>query len=466
MAVARRTLGHATLEARAVGLAAAPALPTSILLVLAALSACITAQGGYYAGGQLITGVLLGTGFVVALRAHPLSSVDLRRGPALAAVALAGWTLVIAWANGGEPLPVLTVLAGVVAVLAVCRRLPVADRDGVAMAVLGVGVLVALSGWAGVAWRLEPLALEDQELWRAATTLTYANATAGLLVPLALLALARRLAHPGSSLGALVTCLLLAGAGATLSRGGAVALVAGLACLAALVGVRRTARGVAGPALGAAVVLAGLAPSMPAGSPPRPILAALGLAGGLALTVALQRASPRARQATVALALLATAAVATSGPFGRIGDARLSLASADRRAETSAALDLVADRPWTGTGPGRATLFFDGPDGEPLAARYAHNEYLQVLAELGVVGLALVVVLLGALARSVRAGRVSAPSPVLWAGAAAGLVALAVHSALDFLWHVPAIPLAAALLAGLAFSVPTTPTSTTTEEHA
>jgi hypothetical protein len=34
-------------------------------------------------------------------------------------------------------------------------------------------------------------------LWRAATTLTYANAAAGLLVPLALLAVARLAARPG-----------------------------------------------------------------------------------------------------------------------------------------------------------------------------------------------------------------------------------------------------------------------------
>jgi hypothetical protein len=39
---------------------------------------------------------------------------------------------------------------------------------------------------------------------------------------------------------------------------------------------------------------------------------------------------------------------------------------------------------------------------------------------------------------------------------AAGLVALAVHSGLDFLWHVPAIPLLSALLIGL-----TTPTTLT-----
>jgi hypothetical protein len=72
-----------------------------------------------------------------------------------------------------------------------------------------------------------------------------------------------------------------------------------------------------------------------------------------------------------------------------------------------------------------------------------------VLAELGFVGLALLVVLLASVAWTVWRGRPEAPSTAIWAGAAAGLAALAVHSALDFLWHLPAIPLAGAVLAGL-----------------
>ena len=84
-----------------------------------------------------------------------------------------------------------------------------------------------------------------------------------------------------------------------------------------------------------------------------------------------------------------------------------------------------------------------------MTSRYVHNEYLQVLAELGFVGLALLVVLLASLARTIWWGRTHAPSTAVWAGVAAGLAALAVHSGLDFLWHLPAIPLAGAVLAGL-----------------
>ena len=456
MAVARRMVERAAADRAP----AAPALPTCALLLLAALSACITAQGGYYAGGQVIAGGLLAAALLSAHRSTRLSADDFRLAPVVAAGALAAWALVDARIAGGQALPVVALLAAVVAVLLVCRRVPAADRDALALAVLGIGVLLALSGWAGVAWRLDPLALEDQELWRAATTLTYANAAAGVLVPVALLALGMQLTAGRSPTRATVSCLLLAGAGATLSRGGAVALLAGLACLAALLGVRRTVGGIAGPAFGAVVALAALAPSMPASATPRPALALLGLAAGVALAAAFEQAPARARNAAVALGLVAVAAAVALGPFDSIRDTRLSLTSADRREETSAALRLVADRPLTGTGPGRATLFFDGPDGQPLFARYAHNEYLQVFAELGVIGLALVASLLVALGRTVGAGRASAPSLGLWAGAAAGLVALAVHSAFDFLWHVPALPLAGALLAGLTFS------ATTTQEQA
>ena len=464
MAVARRTVPALPQRDSAVGPMSdgdVPALPTSLLLVLAALSACITAQGGYYTGGQLVTGFLLAGALVVGVRHQPLSGHELRLGPVLASAGLAGWTIVTTLAVGGEALPVLGLLAAICAVLLVCRRTPAKARDPLAVALLGIGVLVALSGWAGVAWRIDPLALEDQELWRAATTLTYANATAGLLVPLVLLALGRQLTHEPSGLPvrAAVTCVLLAGAGATLSRGGGVALMAGVVALAALTGVGRTARALVGPTLGAVLALGALAPSMPTASSTRPALAVLGLAAGAMLATALDRAHARVQVGATVL-LVAAAALLVMGPLDRVGqsvsDARVTLASDDRLAETAAALRLLGDPPIMGTGPGGATLFFWGPDGEPLAARDAHNEYLQMLAELGAVGLTLTVVLLIALARTVRAGRAIPPKAGLWAGAAAGLVALAVHSAFDFLWHVPAIPLAAAALVGLTIHAPPT----------
>jgi hypothetical protein len=56
---------------------------------------------------------------------------------------------------------------------------------------------------------------------------------------------------------------------------------------------------------------------------------------------------------------------------------------------------------------------------------------------------------LAVVARMVWRGRDLTGTPATWAGVMAGLSALAVHSGLDFLWHLPAIPLTAAVLAGL-----------------
>jgi O-antigen ligase len=253
-------------------------------------------------------------------------------------------------------------------------------------------------------------------------------------------------------------CLLLIGAGATLSRGGALALVVGAAVLAWLLGPGRTLRAAGPPTLGAVVALAGLAPSMPASSLARPALAAAALVVGM--SVAVGTFYLRSRQLALGLAAAVLAACAVLAVGGRMADTavrltdtRLTIASPDRAAAAHAALQLAADRPLTGTGPGRAVLTWVQHNGR-VTSRYVHNEYLQVLAELGFVGLALLVVLLASLAWTIWRGRLHAPSTAIWAGAAAGLAALAVHSGLDFLWHLPAIPLAGAVLAGLV--LPTT----------
>ena len=117
--------------------------------------------------------------------------------------------------------------------------------------------------------------------------------------------------------------------------------------------------------------------------------------------------------------------------------------------EARAALSLAADRPIAGVGPGWRSFAWTDADGSRRVAEYAHNEYLQVLAELGVVGLVLLVALLAAVGSIVRHGRRAAPSIEIWAGVAGGLVAVAVHAASDFGWHVPAVPLTGALLVGI-----------------
>ena len=230
--------------------------------------------------------------------------------------------------------------------------------------------------------------------------------------------------------------------------------------LAFLLGPRRVLSTATAPMVGAAVALLGLSPSMPADLPARPLLAVVALTAGLVIAVGMARSDDRrlwlAAPLVVLLTLVALVpALPTSKALPAIGTPRLSLASPDRAKETRAALDVVADKPITGAGPGQAVLVWRGPDGTILLARYAHNEYLQMAADLGLVGLALVIALLVAIGTVVRRGRRQRGlAPELWAGAVAGLTALALHSAFDFLWHIPVIPLVGALLVGVTLSQP------------
>ena len=81
----------------------------------------------------------------------------------------------------------------------------------------------------------------------------------------------------------------------------------------------------------------------------------------------------------------------------------------------------------------------------------AHNEYLQALLDLGVVGAAVVVALLVVL--FVRAAR-HAPRSSLRAGLFGSLLALALHNVVDFNWQIPANAATFVALAGLAVSPP------------
>jgi O-antigen ligase len=439
----------------AMGWARANPLPPFALAVTVALAVAITGQGAYYPTVQAFVALGLLVAAFTAAGAASWSSADLRVAPVPACAALAAWAVISATANGdaSRARGLVLLLTGVALLVAICRRATKPQREALIDAVTALAALAALSGWIGVAWHAVPWALGDGDVWRAATTLTYWNAAAGLLVPVALVAMARLATRGASAVGTASTCLLLVGAGATLSRGGAVALLAGWIVLGGLIGFRRLLAACAAPVLGAGIALAGLAPSFPASSPGDPAVAVAALLAGLATAVLLSRLSRPAVLAVCVLGALAGATAVAAGSISigavdRVTDTRVTIAGRGRPEEAGAALRAAASRPITGRGPG-TQLVWTEPGGETLVARYAHNEYLQVLADLGFVGILVLAWLMASTARVLARGSKWSPSRGVWAGVVAALVAFSVHGLFDFVWHVPAIVLMCAVFVGV-----------------
>jgi O-Antigen ligase len=417
-------------------------------LLIAALAAGTVAQGGYYLPGRILLIALVAVACALArVRPHrPLWSVP------LASAALAAGILVRGLTGGGVALAVAGVatLATFAAAVVIVATAPAELRERFAEAAVWLGAAVGAAAWAGVAWRIPRfVVLVEHRLWRGAATLTYPNAAAALLAPLALLALVRLLARPADLYRVGAAYLVLVGLGATLSRAGFIAFAAGLLVLAILhKGVWR----VLPILLGAVFGVAGLAPSFPYGGSPHPVPAVAGLLLGAVVAAGLTWSLERFRSVglwsalgTVALAGLVAWAQLGASYTGKIWESRGNLESSGRSQAFTSAMDLVVRYPWTGVGIGQARFFVTGPGGHDAVALYAHDEYLQTLVDLGVIGAVLLLILLVTVVRLVRHR-----GDGLWAGAIAALTAFAVHSGLDFLWHIAVLPLLAGLLTGLA----------------
>jgi len=117
-----------------------------------------------------------------------------------------------------------------------------------------------------------------------------------------------------------------------------------------------------------------------------------------------------------------------------------------------AAVRMWRDHPWVGVGPGHYDLRFRAyrPASVQRQPDRAHNDYLNALADWGIIGVTLITAALAALGigvakgwKSVRRGESEFSSNLsskfaFVLGASGGLVALLVHSAVDFNLHIPA----------------------------
>ncbi len=171
--------------------------------------------------------------------------------------------------------------------------------------------------------------------------------------------------------------------------------------------------------------------------------------GGAALAVGLVRAG-RPRTAAGLLAAGAVLAVLlVLGPLRSRLALGLAHSNSFRVLTWLGTWDLARHHPLLGCGLG------GWPVAYPFYARagftqHAHNEYLQTLAETGVIGLAALLALIAAWLATAwrRAG--TSETRAMGLALLAATVGFAVHAALDHGWHVTAVPVALALLHGAA----------------
>jgi hypothetical protein len=422
----------------------------STTFLILAIAYAAAAHGAFYGHELIVVVALLVVAVVAAFLVSGPSRADVNAAT-IAAVVLGAWYLVAGAVAGNVAgaLPALGLLFSLVATVLVVQRADAREREVLVWSLFSIGAFVALTGWSGVAWRQSPRALNGQGLWRAATTITYPNVAGALLGALALLALARLSRRERQPLTSLTAYVLLAGTLATASRGAVIGLAAGLVVLAVI----RRADLLAGiaPFAGAIVAVTALLPSMPAAHHPRPVGAVAGLVAGAVIAVLPLRATlVLVVVASIVIVVIPGPRNSVTGWWRPIRDGRFTATSTDRTHELHAGLQLVRQHPVAGVGPGNVRLEWQILYLVRLRfhARYVHNEYVQTMVEAGAVGLALVILGFLAIARAIWNAR-RATDPRSWAGSLSALVALAVQSATDFLWHVPIVPLVAAILVSL-----------------
>jgi hypothetical protein len=504
-AAGRRELSHGSAPAGA-GLASlrqrAPAIAGFVLPF--ALVVYLGLRGGGYdlvayseVGIAIWWIVLLG----VAVAVLPTASIPRAGWVGLGLiVAFAAWTaLGIGWSESAErsaaELGRIATYVGVFAVV-----LASTGREGLRRTVNAVAAGVAVIGVLALVSRLHPswfptdqaaAGLEEAKA-RLNYPLNYWNGLAAIIamgVPLVLVA-----AHQARSLllQALAVAALPAMALAgfyTLSRGGVIEIGVALAVLLALyprrlallpplvvaavgsgilmvAGAQRDALqdGLANAAATAqrdemiAVVLvvcagAGL------------VQAAIGLASRHGLGPRPRIAPRQAAIATVAAAVLAVVIAIAAGVPGELSDrwqefkqpvdpgggaARFESAAGNGRYQTwQSALDANATDPLVGIGPGTFEYWWAREGTVPIFIRDAHSLYLETLAEMGIVGLVLLLGLLGTIvAKGVWLAR-SAVDPRrrgYTAAALAAAITFLVAAAYDWVWDLPVIAITFLLL--------------------
>jgi hypothetical protein len=431
-------------------------------------------SGGYSDTARTAAGVaawllLAGTALLLP-RPLPRSTAAIVAPAALAA--LTAWTAIsLAWAPLGEPAGedaqrLLLYLAALAAATRILRE-PEAARVAEPLLLAGI----AGAALYGLSERLVPSIVDLTDVLsagdRLAQPLTYWNGT-GAFAALGLILAAGIAGSPGRPApvraGAAATAPVLGLAlYLTFSRGGLGAAAAGLAILLALAPTRAQVRAVllvagaaAAPAI-ATLALPAVTEEKSGSAQGAAMLALLAFVAPAAALLARRTpgaatALPRLRLAAAGVLIVALAASAfavsrVERQSGRDDPAaspgRLASVQSNRYAYWKVAVRTFGDHPVGGVGSGgfQAEWLRERPFREPV--RDAHSLYLETPAELGLVGLALLLALIGAVAVAARG------SAGAYAGPVAALAAFALHACVDWDWELPALTLVALVLAGL-----------------
>lgn len=100
-------------------------------------------------------------------------------------------------------------------------------------------------------------------------------------------------------------------------------------------------------------------------------------------------------------------------------------------------IDMIEHNPLVGTGIGTFVWGFPRyrPEGLNVLADYAHNDYLQAAAEMGIFALLFIVWILF---KVIRKGLKDGPDDPIRLGCAIGALSLSLHGLVDFNFHIPA----------------------------
>ncbi|MGH2866708.1 MAG: O-antigen ligase family protein [Solirubrobacteraceae bacterium] len=132
------------------------------------------------------------------------------------------------------------------------------------------------------------------------------------------------------------------------------------------------------------------------------------------------------------------------------GATRLETLQSNRYAYWDVALRAFGQQPLYGVGAGGWSVYWLRWRTVKEFAQDAHSLPLQVLAELGVVGLALLAMFLAGVGRAASRGHRLTPLAI---GPSAGFVAYLAHAPLDWDWQMPAVTMTAMIMAGALLAI-------------